>query len=106
MARLFFSSGDATGRLVPLFLSTCGTLRKSKTMASSFGDINAMASLLGGGDPDDVEDDGTGAYYGGGRAAAAAARITPATLEGGSMKDDGVAIPAAKTGVADPKAIW
>jgi hypothetical protein len=74
----------------------------SSTMSTGFGDINAMASLLGGGayDPDDVEDDGTS--YG----RRAGVGMTPATL--GSMKDDGVAIPAAKSAKerGDPKAIW
>lgn len=58
---------------------------------SAFGDITAMASLLGGGDPDDTE-----APY-------ERPRLTPASLH--SKADDGVAIPAARPG-GDPKAIW
>ena len=58
---------------------------------SAFGDITAMASLLGGGDPDDTE-----APY-------ERPRMTPASLP--AKADDGVAIPAARPG-GDPKAIW
>ena len=63
---------------------------------TAFGDIHAMASLLGGGDPDDTE----APYAGSARPTAA---FAPSALP--VMKDDGVPIPAARPG-GDARAIW
>jgi hypothetical protein len=63
---------------------------------TAFGDIHAMASLLGGGDPDDTE----APYAGSARPAAA---FAPSALP--VMKDDGVPVPAARPG-RDARAIW
>jgi hypothetical protein len=67
---------------------------------SAFGDITAMAALLGGGDPDDTE-----APCGGSRPRAGA--FAPGALP--VVKDDGVPVPAPRPGgnpLYDPRAIW
>lgn len=63
---------------------------------TAFGDIHAMASLLGGGDPDDTE-----APYAG--SARPTASFAPSALP--VMRDDGVPVPAARPG-GDARAIW
>jgi hypothetical protein len=64
---------------------------------TAFGDIQAMASLLGAGDPDDTE-----APYAGTRQTNTS--FAPSTLNVG--KDDGVPVPRVRSPNADPKAIW
>ena len=60
---------------------------------SAYGDIAAMATLLGGRDPDDTESPGP-----------SGAPFNPGALP--VAKDDGVAIPAVRPGKKDAKAIW
>ena len=60
---------------------------------SAYGDITAMATLLGGKDPDDAEAPGP-----------SGAPFNPSALP--VSKDDGVAIPAVRPGKKDTKAIW
>jgi|TARA_B100001142_G_scaffold142124_1_gene143361 hypothetical protein len=60
---------------------------------SAYGDITAMATLLGGKDPDDTEAPGP-----------SGAPFNPSALP--VSKDDGVAIPAVRPGKKDTKAIW
>ena len=60
---------------------------------SAYGDIAAMATLLGGRDPDNTESPGP-----------SGAPFNPGALP--VAKDDGVAIPAVRPGKKDAKAIW
>ena len=64
---------------------------------TAFGDIHAMASLLGGGDPDDTE-----APYAG--SARPTASFAPSALP--VMRDDGVPRPRGARPGGDARAIW